>query len=315
MANISIPCALVRPNRIIQYSYWDGDRARRSAIPISNKQKSTISNKASKRLESTIYLLCQSATTKRVWDKDWQKWFSFKINFITLTLPSPQIHADTDIYHRIFKPFVRWWRAKNPNLLYIWKAEKQDNGNIHFHITTNSFIHWRTLRTHWNKCCDSLGYCQRYTGNDPNSTDVHSVRNIRSLPKYLASYMTKKDLYKSPLKRWHKRHGQYLKNLESTSFLLPKNYYKNIKSNVTCKHWDASKILLNNKCTVISEQAQFQYDLNLLQHNNVESVITDYCRIWNIRANHWTHLKGFKAAYDEFISEIRKRNRLTVAIN
>lgn len=315
MAQILIPCALVRPDRIIQYSYWDGDRRTRSALPTSNKQKATISSKSSKRLEAAIYLICQSATTKRVWDKDWQRWFSFKINFITLTLPSAQIHDDSIIYSQIFKPFIRWWRDRNPNLLYIWKAEKQDNGNIHFHLTTNSFIHWRTMRNKWNLLCDNLGYTTRCKTTDPNSTDVHSVRDIRSLPRYLASYMMKKDLYKKPLKRWHKIHGKKLKTLDSVSFQLPKRYFNNIKTNVTCKHWDASKILLNNRCTVITDQVDYLYDLNLMEHNEVEAINTDYCKIWNIQPHHWINLKHFKAAYEDYISEIRKRNREVTPLN
>lgn len=314
MNNFVIPCATIRPDRIVQYEYWHGDRKKQVSRPKTNLQKAHISKKASQRLEASIYLLCQSATTKRIWDKNYQRWFSFKVNFITLTLPSKQIHSDVDIFRSIFKPFIRWWRGKNPSLLYIWKAEKQDNGNLHFHITSNSFIHWRTLRSKWNMCCESLGYVSRYAGNDPNSTDVHSVRNIRRLPAYLASYMTKKDLYKTPLKRWHKWHDTVLKKDMSDSFKLPKNYFNNIKKNVECKHWDCSKLLLNNKCTIVTDTLEFNYDINAMDCNNVESVSVDYCRIWKPTVFQWNNLGHFKAAYDNFIGEIRRISRLSIAI-
>lgn len=314
MNNFFIPCASVRPSRIVQYQYWNGDRKKSNHLPVSTVQKSTISKKASQRLESAIYLLCESAATKRIWDKDHQRWFSFKVNFLTLTLPSKQIHEDSDILRSIFKPFIRWWRDKNPSLLYLWKAEKQDNGNIHFHITSNSFIHWRKLRTQWNKCCSKLGYLERCKTSDPNSTDVHSVRNIRQLPRYLASYMTKKDLYKTPLKRWHKRFKGILSDSSLFQVDLPKNYYNNIKSTVKCKHWDCSKLLLDNKLTVITDQANFNHDINLMEYNKVDATVTDHCIIWKLKPSEWNRLPAFFDAWKQFILEVRNHSKNSIAL-
>lgn len=297
--------ATIRPNKIIQYEVWEGDRKQQANLPRTNAQKSTISSKASLRLESSIYLLTQLATKKQVYDDQSKKYFTFKLNFITLTLPSAQVHSDIDIYNRIFKPFIRWCRDRFTTFLYIWKAEKQDNGNLHYHLTTNTFIHWRTLRNKWNRCCDALGYIQRCKVVDPNSTDIHSIRNIRNLPKYLASYMTKKDLYKKVLKRYHRRFDKTLKAMDSTSFVLPKNYLKNIKDKVTCKHWDCSKILLENKCITIIEDWEHQKELNDMDYNQVESVVTDHCRIWNIKPNEWRHLPVFRLDYESYLSRLR----------
>lgn len=315
MENFSIPCASVRPNKIILFDYWQGDRKKIPKQPHSNIQKDFISAKSSKRLESAIYLLCEAAVSRQVWSQSLQINFSFKVNFITLTLPSKQIHADSHIYNSIFKPFIRWWRDKNKSLLYIWKAEKQDNGNIHFHVTSNSFIHWRTLRDKWNSLCDTLGYTKRAKTTEPNSTDVHSVRNVQQLPKYLASYMTKKDLYKKPLKKWHKLHRVALKALTTDSFKLPKNYFKNIKEKVTCKHWDASKLLLNSKLTVITGTPDFQHEINLMDWNYVETVQTDYCKIYLPKRQQWSHLQVFKSKWEEFIKEVRQKCKETVIID
>lgn len=78
---------------------------------------------------------------------------------------------------------------------YIWRAEAQENGNIHFHITTDVYIPQMGLRKDWNSCCDILGYTTRFEikhgHREPNSTDVHSVKHVRSLVSYLAKYLGK----------------------------------------------------------------------------------------------------------------------------
>ena len=112
-------------------------------------------------------------------------------------------------------------------LHYVWRAEKQINGNIHFHILTNVFIPHSTLRKKWNRIQDKLGYVTAYSKemqscrsfgdyynkyinqgsytqlmrryllgkatnwHNPNSTDIHSVKKVRNLPAYLSKYLCK----------------------------------------------------------------------------------------------------------------------------
>ena len=53
---------------------------------------------------------------------------------------------------------------------YVWKAELQKNQNIHFHLTTNIFIHHATIRTLWNNCINRLGYISEYQSHFSNMT-------------------------------------------------------------------------------------------------------------------------------------------------
>src|SRR5262249_35417663 len=81
--------------------------------------------------------------------------------------------------------------------LYIWKAEAQKNDNIHFHITTNTFIHWKSIRRKWNEIQGKHGYMKKWTEgnvrNDPNSTDVHAVIKTDQIAKYMVKYMVKNE--------------------------------------------------------------------------------------------------------------------------
>ena len=127
--------------------------------------------------------------------KELEKWVKFKINFITLTLPAPQIHPDNQIKSICLQPFLNDLRKKHGVKHYIWKAELQQNGNIHFHITTNKFIHWLDVRYSWSKCIEKLGYVTRYQekhpGQVPPSTEIRSVKNIRRFGAYLSKYISK----------------------------------------------------------------------------------------------------------------------------
>ncbi len=152
----------------------------------------------------------------------------YKVTFVTLTLPSPQIHTDEHIKKEALNHFLNDIRRKFKSELYIWKAEKQENGNIHFHILCDKYIHYKDLRDSWNRIINkpSLGYVDRYsermkaifangfvmlpgdsrtsekqlkayeynrsTGwTNPNSTDIHALHRIKNVAAYIAKYISK----------------------------------------------------------------------------------------------------------------------------
>ena len=60
---------------------------------------------------------------------------------------------------------------------------------IHFHITTHKFVHYKKLRAKWDALQLKHGYIS--AGDDPNSTDVHSVINEKEISYYMAKYISK----------------------------------------------------------------------------------------------------------------------------
>lgn len=156
-----------------------------------------ISMKAATRMKNAVNWMVLFSHKKRVYSKSTKKSYSFLINFITLTLSGAQAHSDEHIKRHMLYPFLRWMsRAHNANL-YVWKAETQVNGNIHFHITANTFIHWKAIRRKWNSIQSKHGYMKKWTeGNvrkDPNSTDIHAVIKAEQISKYMVKYMVKND--------------------------------------------------------------------------------------------------------------------------
>ena len=123
------------------------------------------------------------------------KYITFKVAFVTLTLPSQQIHDDKTILNTCLNSLLneirQYYYVKN----YIWRAETQYNGNIHFHLIIDQYIPWYELRNRWNRIINKLGYVDRFYEKfahyTPNSIDIHSTRKIKNLKNYLSKYMGK----------------------------------------------------------------------------------------------------------------------------
>ena len=197
----------------------------------NNTKRAIMSPKAIRRLTNSINWLVASAKQKYVYDKKTNRRYNFKVNFVTLTLPTTNHGiSDHEFKKDLLHNFINTCRYKFDLKNYVWKVEAQENGNIHVHFTTDCFIHWRDLRSVWNSILLKKGIISKYTEKheklsfeeynnlynqagkkdvdkvqkayeygvstkwtDPNTTDVHSVWNVKDLAAYLAKYMGKSE--------------------------------------------------------------------------------------------------------------------------
>lgn len=197
----SIPCISVRPSYFTIYNQCASGRSRSRAQYENEKNLRNndhggrISFKARKRISQGIDWLLYISSEQEFTHFKFKRKYRFKVNFITLTLASKQIHSDQIIKSELLNQLLIESKLKWNVTEYLWRAEPQRNGNIHFHILTNKFIPWSELRNTWNRIQDKLGYLQRSKhyrdGWQPNSTDVHSVRKVKNLSAYLGKYCTK----------------------------------------------------------------------------------------------------------------------------
>lgn len=144
----------------------------------------------------------------------------FYLNFITLTLSDTQKHNDYVLKELLLEPMLRWILQKGATG-YVWKAETQGNGNIHFHITTNKFINYRDIRDKWNTLQFRHGYLDKYfsihNDYDANSTDVKAVKNVNGAISYMIKYLLKQE----PEKRKIEGHNfGYSRNLAKVKINL-----------------------------------------------------------------------------------------------
>ena len=234
---IIVPSISIKPHGIAIYDQYLETRPRREddfpkpyrwRRPRQNDPEGIVSPKAARRIQAAIKWLLFFSKTKRAYNRDTRRWVKFRISLITVTLSSPQRHSDQVIKSRLFNQLLTELREQNGMIHYVWRAEKQENGNIHFHLLTNIFINAAKLREKWNRIQNKLGYVDAYTDRmsaeihtftdyynryinqadtstlrrryiaghasgwrNPNSTDVHSVRKVRDLTRYLCKYLCK----------------------------------------------------------------------------------------------------------------------------
>ena len=201
----------IRPTFVVsvpEFVHTDSNRghvhvnSRRNLL--SNQHAGDVSAKAQSKIKNAINWLLQSAKDKRVFDKKSGKNFFFKVNFITLTIPAcAQCPPDHFVKTQVFHPFIVYARKYFGLRNYVWRAEAQKNGMIHFHLVTDTFLHHRSLRSSWNKRLQASGlladFSARHNHENPNSTDVHSVKGIQNLGAYIAKYVSKKDETRRPI--------------------------------------------------------------------------------------------------------------------
>lgn len=236
--SLTIPYISIKPGYVTFFSLPENRRygsdisQRERANLKQNKPNGIISHKAKRRICTAIDWMLYLSSEKTFFDPRRQKSFKFKLNFVTLTLPSKQVHSDQVIKNKCLNQFLIELKRDFFIKRYVWRAEPQANGNIHFHIVTDKFIPWSQLRKSWNRIIEKLGYVTRYgdemrewhkdgfrvrrdllkywseekqkkaykegmRGNwsNPNSTDVHSIYKVRNLSAYLAKYMAKETDY------------------------------------------------------------------------------------------------------------------------
>ena len=158
--------------------------------PTSLNSYSGETNKSNqKRIRKALDTLLQSTKTHRIYNPILKVSHSFRLAFITLTISSKVIIDHKRAYSNLLRPFLQWLQVTKGNNFYIWKAELQKRGQIHYHITVNTFIEMSEIRSKWN-------YLQRKNGiikenYNPPSTEIKAVKNIRNIEHYLAKYISK----------------------------------------------------------------------------------------------------------------------------
>jgi len=233
-ANDWAPMIKVNPNNIITWYEYVGNHRKayheKSHLNLAlSKQKVDVSKKAQRRILQAIDWFLLLSKPKQAENLRTGKLFTYRLSMATLTLPCEQIHEDRYVKSRMLAAlFDRLRKDHNVNH-YIWKAEKQYNGNIHFHIILDQFIHYFELNRIWNIILNHHGYIEQYRqnmnefhkdgfkvrkellkqwpleqqklaynkgmrdnwSNPVSSTDIHSLKKVKKVRAYVAKYLTK----------------------------------------------------------------------------------------------------------------------------
>ncbi len=257
----------IKPHYSFAYTYNIEGNNIRSTIPIKHIHAAELSKKARRRIITAMQWMTYLSPNHSTYCKHQKMKFKFKINFLTLTLSGVQMHSDKYIVHKMLRPMLKYLIRKGCTH-YLWKAETQDNGNLHFHITTNHYIFWRSLRNKWNSIQKAHGYLKKYFddhGNmDANSTDVHAVKNNKSIISYMTKYMLKADKFKKNQKK---------------IYTIPEHYYhdklnlkdeqnNSVKRIIECALWNCSNALSKYKMNITEESDEYNTFSKYVQNNS-----------------------------------------------
>jgi hypothetical protein len=149
-----------------------------------------------KRISRAIDMLLQLSPEMKKLNPVTNKVIKHRLSFITLTVANnKKMLTAKQAYKKLLAPFLRYFRDTEVMTTYIWKAELQQRGQIHYHITTPSIIAHDAVRKNWNKQQQKAGllkdYFKEHNHYNPNSTDIHAVSHINDFGKYLAKEFCK----------------------------------------------------------------------------------------------------------------------------
>jgi hypothetical protein len=148
-----------------------------------------------KRMAKAITIMTQAVKPRWVYNPVSLRYQYHTFSFITLTIASNKNISARTAYDHLLAPFLDWMRKTMQVKTYIWKAEMQKRGQIHYHITTPAWIHYREIRNKWNALQRDAGllddYAREHGHFNPNSTDVHNTRSIKKMDQYLVKELAK----------------------------------------------------------------------------------------------------------------------------
>lgn len=189
-----------------------------------------ISPNSARNLRDKIEYLFQFAKARKVKTLAGNQIVNFKCAFITLTLPAKQKHPTALISEICLDDILQKMRKVLNMRNYVWRMEFQGNGNVHYHLVTDTYVDFLWLQKEWNKSVQKLGYiadyqakmsnlsfsdyCENYSqggkiGKDllykryvkgramnwsqPNSVDVKNAKASDSVGYYISKYFSKKE--------------------------------------------------------------------------------------------------------------------------
>ena len=193
---------------------------------LSKKKTSVnLSTSSKKNIRDSIFAMYQFSKPRTVQISSGKFIYNFRQSFVTLTLPSKQVHSDVEI-KKCLNHFLTNVRRKFGVQNYVWKAELQKNANIHFHLSFDKYLPFGAIQWYWLLAIKPLGYVEsyskkfremsliqyadnrklsiadairpfangkRFNWTKPNCVDVSAVTTASSVSNYLSKYFAKSD--------------------------------------------------------------------------------------------------------------------------
>lgn len=187
-----------------------------------------ISENAYRTLKRKINWLNYLAKPRKVTTYSGKTIYNFKCAFLTFTLPAAQLESTKDFTNKYFNQLLTELRTRLKMDNYVWRLEFQKNGNVHYHLVTDTYADYFFVLKMWNRILSKGHYIDdfhaRFSGLSlsdyrnkvdpdhkqdfkhiakryakgckenwcqPPSVDVQAVTSQKAISSYLSKYFAK----------------------------------------------------------------------------------------------------------------------------
>jgi hypothetical protein len=204
----ALPHLKIKSNSIVGYTHFEYSGKHSRSIRSLLQQKSADKFKKNagdgntytgklrpgteKRLRKCVDLLVQSVNAlpekRAITPKGGL--LEYRLVFITLTIPDKGQVPASHAHKMLLEPMLLWMRRYHNTSMYVWKAELQKRGQLHYHIMCDSYIYFADIQKEWNRLLVKNGFLKEFYSRkkhkNPNSIDARSVKNMEDISHYLA---------------------------------------------------------------------------------------------------------------------------------
>lgn len=277
-----------------------------------NKTYQGIATKGAKyRMRKAVDTMLQVARPVRILNPISNKVFTHRLSFITLTISSNTKQDDKFCYNNLLRPFLQWLDKTINVHLYIWKAELQQRGQIHYHLTTPTFILHDRIREKWN-------YLQKKNGiiknkEFPPSTEIKEAKNIRNIEAYMVKEICKDTIEIGLINEVNQNEKALCQDLVFGNLIscYPSQSFND--KTIYSKIWDCSENLKKNPYFTIEltdeTEAEIQATQASAEYNRI--IQTEHCTIIDTKENYQNEIlkNNLKKEYDTYINCIKNNTK------
>lgn len=289
--------ARVSQNSILIYkihSHKTKNKSESSLKNLKDNKTKTYSRKAQKRTKLAVSALINAETIGK-FGLDWKKKKKqVQLSFITLTLPTKQMHTDKEL-KRMLNSFIILLQNREKNkFAFVWKAERQKNGNLHFHLLINKKVYHTKIRLVWNFILKEMGYIEKYKEkfakiSKKEYIELRKKYNLKNNKSWnereqkkaeKAFYFGVKTNWEDPnttdvceIKKIANVEAYICKYMQKESDVIEGRYW-GCSDNI--KDIQYNTFLTNKDCEILRANASFQYESDYFTYYQIETGLLKY---------------------------------------
>jgi len=136
---------------------------------------------------------CAVTASQQLWSKGRERRRRYFV-MITLTLCAKQVESDNVIKRKYLNVWLQNLERVHKGINWLWVAECQQNGNIHFHIIVDRYVRYEWIRRTWNRVLGNGTYIEKFQSKfgygTPPSVNVEGQKHMNNPAAYITKYLT-----------------------------------------------------------------------------------------------------------------------------